>query len=84
MNIPEQFFQNPRPPHAEHLLIRMDLFVMTKLIRFGEGYTQNAQEQADEFKLLGKELMASAVHKDIRIINKNLDVLKIAYNLAMN
>ena len=84
MNAPEGFFLNLHAPHPEFLLIHMDLYVMTKLIKYGEGYSQDAQEQAIENKLLGRGHIADAIARDVTTINKNLSSLKDAYKLAMN
>ena len=57
---------------------------MMKVIPFGERMSQEAQEQAIECTLLGKELESNAIARDVTTINKNLNSLTDAYKLAMN
>lgn len=84
MNAVEGFFLNRHTPSAETLLTSMDVFSMMKLLKYGKEYVENAKEQANENKLLGRELIANAIDKDVKTINKNLTHLKVAYQLAMN
>ena len=54
------------------------------MIKFGKVMSQEAQEEAIECKLLGKELEANAIAKDITTITKNLTSLTNAYKIVMN
>ena len=78
------FFLELNTPHSEELLMHMDVFTMMKVIPFGQRMSQEAQEQAIECKLLGKELESNAIARDVTTINKNLNSLTDAYKLAMN
>jgi len=84
MNAQKQFLHNIHPMHPELILMNMDLFAMTKMIEFDEAYSKDAQEQATENLLLGREHIANAIARDVTVINKNLSSLKDAYKLAMN
>ena len=46
--------------------------------------SQEAQEEAIECKLMGKELQSNAIARDVTTIQKNLNSLTDAYKLAMN
>ena len=83
-NSKKAFLHNLNPIHPELILMNMDLFALTKMIKFGEQYSQDAQEQAIENKLLGREHIANAIARDVTVINKNVASLKDAYKLAMN
>lgn len=78
------FFLELNTPHSEELLMHMDVFTMMKVIPFGERMSQEAQEQAIECKLLGRELESNAIARDVTTIQKNLNSLTDAYKLAMN
>ena len=78
------FFLELDGANSEELLMHMDVLTMMKLIPFGQRMSQEAQEEAIECKLLGKELQSNAIARDVTTIQKNLNSLTDAYNLAMN
>lgn len=78
------FFLNLNAPTSAELLMHMDVFSMMQLIKFGQRMSQEAQEEAIELKLLGKELEANATARDVTTIQKNLNSLEGAYKFAMN
>lgn len=78
------FLCNPDTPTSGELLEHMDLVTMMGLIDFGKRMSQDAQEEAIESKLLGRDLIAKEIVNDITHINKNLSKLNQAYMYAMN
>lgn len=82
--VARNFFSQIDTPKSEEILMVMDVYTMMRLIPFGKRMSNEAQEYAIECKLIGKELEANAVAKDVSVINKNLNAIDKAYKLAMN
>ncbi len=62
----------------------MPLPIMVGLIPFGERMSREAQEETIECKLLGREDESKTMASDVTTIQKNLNSLEKAYQLAMN
>ena len=84
VEVVRSFFGNMNTPTSGELLQYMDVYTMMRLIKFGKRMSQEAQEQAIECKLLGRELDANAIAKDVTTIQGNLNSLTQAYAYAMN
>ena len=84
VQVAQSFYLHSDTPTSGELLIGMDIITMMRLIPFGKRMVVQAQEQADEFKLLGRELELNIVDDDIKRIKKNLSSLTKAYGFAMN
>jgi len=78
------FFLQLDTHRSGELLNAMPVPTMITLLKFGKRMSQEAQEEAIECKLLGRELEANATAKDVGTIQKNLNSLQKAYDYAMN
>ena len=84
MSVAQGFFTQLNGPTSEELLMNMDLHTTMKLIKFGEGLSRDAQQQAINEKLFGSELQANMIARDVTTIQTNLNSLYGAVKLAMN
>jgi len=79
-----QFFLEPITHKSGELLTGLSIVSMSHLIKFGNRMTKEAQAKAIEFKILGETSEADEIAKDVTTIQKNLNTINKAYNLAMN